>query len=157
MTSGRSDRGLWSERAFTFLEIMLVLALIAIIFVGSAPLLSASSRERRLRDAAQEIERLVRSERLKAMEKSERRVLEIRPAGFFERALRPAELLAMPAVGVSLRAPGEKFAKPGGQEWEFSPLGLVTPYTVRLEDGPAWLEVDFDLLTGRRADERYAF
>jgi hypothetical protein len=34
---------------------------------------------------------------------------------------------------------------------------LVTPLSVRLSEGKSWIEVDFDLLTGRVAEERYAF
>lgn len=136
---------------------MLVIALIAIIFVGVAPMVGASGRERRLRDAAQGIEQMVRTERLAAIESGTRRVVEIRGTGFYERAAKPRELLPMPDVKLALRAPGADFGKPGGQEWEFSPTGLVTPYTVRLQEGNAWMEIDIDLLTGRRAEERYAF
>ncbi len=136
---------------------MLVIALIAIMFIGSAPLISASSRERRLRDAASGIEQMVRAQRAEALATGERRLLDVRPSGFFTRRDKGREVLAMPDVTVTLRSPGTAWAKPDGQVWEFSAIGMVTPYTVRLQEGTAWLEVDFDLLTGRRAEERYAF
>lgn len=137
---------------------MLVVALIAIMFIGTAPLISASSRERRLRAAAEEIEGMVRSERAKAQTSGERRVIEVRPAGFYEKSRGRKQVLAMPRqAAVSLRAPGADWQKPDGQEWEFSPIGMVTPLSVRLQDGGSWMEIDFDLLTGRLAEERYAF
>jgi prepilin-type N-terminal cleavage/methylation domain-containing protein len=148
-----------SRPGFTLLEIMMVLALIAIIFIGSAPLIVASSRERSMRDAASEIEAMVRAERHDVMASGERRVLEIRPAGFFEKGLKPREVLPMTkAAKLTFRAPGERdWGKPTGQEWEFSPIGMVTPLSVRLENGDYWMELDFDMLTGRLAEERYAF
>ncbi len=162
MTNGRPIRGVRVGRlrltGFTLLEMMIVIALIAIMFVGTAPLISASSRERRLRAAAEEIEQMVRVERSEAQAAGDRRVLEVRPAGFFEKGLKGKMVLAMPReASVTLRAPGGEWNKPDGQAWEFSPIGMVTPISVRLEDGDAWMEIDFDLLTGRLAEERYAF
>lgn len=162
MTSGLPARvakiGRRPPAGFTLLEMMIVIALIAIMFVGTAPLISASSRERRLRAAAEKIEEMVRSERSKAQAAGERRVLEARPAGFFEKSRKGREVLAMPeGAAITLRAPDGKWNKPEGQEWEFSPIGMVTPLSVRLQEDDAWMEIDFDLLTGRLAEERYAF
>jgi hypothetical protein len=138
---------------------MLVMALIVIMFLGTVPLVSASRHERKIRDAAEAIETMVRAQRSKAQTTGERRVIEVRPAGFFEQSKKGLEVLAMPeGPKIMLRAPGEEdWGKPQGQQWEFSPIGMVSPLSVRLEDGNAWMEVDFDLLTGRVAEERYAF
>jgi type II secretory pathway pseudopilin PulG len=144
--------------AFTFLELMLVLALIAIIFVSAAPLVSASLRERRLRADAEKISSMVRSQRAKAQEDGRRHVLNIRPGGFFENGDPPKEIASIPNDAIfTLRYPGSKWEKPDDQSWEFSPIGMVTPLSIRLESGSAWIEVDFDMLTGRVSEERYAF
>lgn len=145
--------------AFTFFEIIIVLAIIAVVFVATIPLIGPSLRERKLRDAAQEIQGIVRTERSLAQSSGERRVVEVRPTGFFEKIGGRAALLPLPKnAKMSLRmAGGSAWEKPSGQPWEFSPIGMVTPYSVRLEDGDSWLEFDVDLLTGRVADERYAF
>jgi prepilin-type N-terminal cleavage/methylation domain-containing protein len=154
MTSGSE-----ASRAFTLIELMLVIALIAIVFIGSTPLVSASLRERKLRSAAESIADAVRDERAGAMAAGERRVAEIRPGGIFERdRKKDRKIFAAPrGVEVAVRMPGRQWGKPDGQDWEFSPIGLVTPLSLRLSEGKSWIEVDFDLLTGRVADERYAF
>lgn len=162
MTSGPENRpveiGRGRLHGFTFLELMLVLALIAIIFVSSAPLVSSSLRERRLRADAEKISTMVRSLRAKAQGDGRRRVLEVRPQGFFENGDPPKEVAALPGDAIfTLRYPGAKWEKPDDQSWEFSPIGMVTPLSVRLESGSAWIELDFDMLTGRVAEERYAF
>lgn len=145
--------------AFTFFELMIVLAIIAVVFIATVPLVGPSVRERKLRAIAQDIQGFVRTERSLAQSSGDRRVVEVRPSGFFEKIGGKAEALAMPKdARVTLRvAGGPKWEKPAGQPWEFSPIGMVTPYSVRLEDGDSWLEFDVDLLTGRVAEERYAF
>lgn len=147
-----------SFRAYTLIEIMLVLTLIAIMFVGAAPLVSASMRERRLRSAAEDIEGMVRDQRSQALTTGERRVLRIESSGFYDKGKKHKLVLASQKGEVmSVRLPGSDWSQPDGQDWEFSSIGMVTPLSVRLKEGPSWIEVDFDLLTGRVADERYAF
>ncbi len=162
MTSGLENRaaghGFRTPHGFTFLELMLVLALIAIIFVSAVPLVSASLGERRLRADAEKISAMVRSQRARAQDDGRRHVLTIRSAGFFEKGNPPKEIAGLPRDAIfTLRYPGGKWEKPKDQAWEFSPIGMVTPLSVRLESGKAWIELDFDMLTGRVAEERYAF
>lgn len=157
MLAGRSQR---DQFGFTLLEIMLVVALIAIIFVGAAPLVNASMRERRLRAAAEEIADVVRAQRMSVQERGVRREVGIQPEGL---VLPTADgndeiLFATPEeVDFSVRYPGGKWVEADGQWWEFSPTGMVTPISVRFEEGNDWIELDFDVLTGRVAEERYAF
>ena len=147
-----------SFRAYTLIEIMLVLALIAIMFIGAAPLVSASMRERRLRSAAEDIEGMVRTQRSQALTSGERRVLRIEASGFYDKSKKHKLVLAsQKSELMSVRLPGSDWSDPDGQDWEFSPIGMVTPLSVRLKEGSSWIEVDFDLLTGRVAEERYAF
>jgi hypothetical protein len=138
---------------------MLVIALIAIVFIGSTPMVSASLRERKLRSAAESLESAVREERSRAMADGQRHVVDIRPGGFVEQDRKKTRKIfeAPRGVEVYVRMPGREWGKPDGQDWEFSPIGLVTPLSVRLSEGKSWIEVDFDLLTGRVAEERYAF
>lgn len=158
--SGPRDRAeAGTTSAFTFFELMIVLAIIAVVFIATIPLVGPSVRERKLRAAAEDIQGMVRAERSLAQSSGDRRVVEVRPAGFFEKIGGQAQALAMPkGARVSLRVVGApRWEKPAGQPWEFSPIGMVTPYSVRLEDGDSWMEFDVDLLTGRVAEERYAF
>jgi len=147
------------SRAFTLIELMLVIALIAIVFIGSTPMVSASLRERKLRSAAESLESAVREERSRAMGDGQRHVVEIRSGGFVEQDRKKTRKIfeAPRGVEVYVRMPEREWGKPEGQDWEFSPIGLVTPLSVRLSEGKSWIEVDFDLLTGRVAEERYAF
>lgn len=145
---------------FTLLEIMLVLGLIAILFIGLAPVVSASLRERKLRGAMAELSDAVRLQRLLSQENGFRINVEIRPDGLAvpQPDGNSRMLFTVPGgANLSVRYPGGKWVEADGQPWEFSPAGLVTPLSVRLDEGDDWIEADFDLLTGRVADERYAF
>ncbi len=158
MTSGPRDRADAGREGFTFFELMLVLAIVAVVFIASVPLIGPGLRERKLRAVAQDIQGLLRAERSEAQASGDRRVLEVRPLGFFEKDRAHRQVLAMPKdARVTLRPIAGKWEKPLGQEWEFSPIGMVTPFSVRVEDGDSWMEFDVDLLTGRVAEERYAF
>jgi prepilin-type N-terminal cleavage/methylation domain len=148
------------SRGFTLLEIMLVVALIAIVFVGVVPVVSASMSERRLREAAEEIADVVREQRMGAQETGVRRELGIRKEGLVipdgeggEQAI----FTTPDGVDFLVRYPGGKWAEADGQWWEISPTGMVTPLSVRFEENDNWIELDFDVLTGRVAEERYAF
>lgn len=82
--------------------------------------------------------------------------VEIRPAGLVgddDDVL----FLAPQGADFSVRYPGGEWEEADGQVWEFSPAGMVTPMSVRFSEGKDWIEADFDLLTGRVAEERYAF
>jgi len=145
-------------RGFTFIELMLVLALIAIIFVASAPLVTASMRERQLRASADKIAEMVRDQRAEAQKNGRRRLIEVRSSGFYEKGEDGKQVAGLPGAALfRVRFPGKEWEKPENQIMEFSPIGMVTPLSVRLENGTAWIEVDFDMLTGRVAEERYAF
>ncbi len=161
MTSASNRRSrAGGARGFTLLELMLVIALIAIVFVGMTPLITASMREKTLRADAGRIEEMVRAQRSDARGDGRRRTLEVRSKGFVDRAGETGEnlVLGLPAGSVFyMRYPGAQWEKPAGQIWEFSPMGMVTPFSVRLENGKAWMEVDFDMLTGRVTEERYEF
>ena len=158
MTSRKNNsRGAARLRGFTLLEVMLVIALIAIVFVGMTPLMTASIRERKLRAAADGIVDLVRSQRSQAQKEGRRHVLEVRPKGFFERGREKPVLGLDKTSECYVRYPGAKWETPAGQAWEFSAIGMVTPLSVRLENSGSWIEVDFDMLTGRVAEQRYAF
>lgn len=160
LESNNARRPAAGARGFTLLELMLVIALIAIVFVGMMPLMTASMREKKLRADAEKIEEMVRAQRADARVDGRRRTLEIRSKGFFGRTAKsgPGLVLGAPGgTGFYVRYPGAQWEKPLGQIWEFSPIGMVTPFSVRLENGGAWMEVDFDMLTGRVTEERYEF
>ena len=159
MTSGRPNNAPPRRRrgGFTLLEIMLVLMLIALIFVGAAPLVSTSMHERQLRASADQIADIIRDQRADARNDGHRRLVEIRSGGFYEKGS-DKQIASLPGNAIfHVRMPGGDWEKPDRQLVEFSSIGMVTPISVRLETGDAWIELDFDLLTGRIGEERYAF
>ncbi len=144
------------------LEIVIALMIVTVIFLGTAPLVIASFRENRMRGWMDEVAFFVADERVAAEQSGEERRIILGKDGlerFDPESGRPEVVMAEPTEGeVSIRFPGEqKWSKPDGQVWRFFPAGMVTPLSIRLEVGEDWIETDFDFLTGRVAEQRYAF
>ena len=169
MSITRRDR--WeSQRAFTLLEICLVLFLVVLILgVTVAPVSSLFSEER-TRCGARELQVLAKTARRLAM--AERRAYEIRlkEAGFSLLVVpnpqkphpekeTPVRVYAM-SSGVEYRIlpwEGEMWKKPKGECWVFQPTGLCKPMKVQFIHGETWLELEFDPLTAGIENEAYYF
>jgi type II secretory pathway pseudopilin PulG len=149
------------ERGFTFLEIALALAIVVVVFIATLPLAETSLRERRLRSLADSITDMVAEQRTQAGKTGRAATLRIQKSGFerIDEATDAAEeLLGIPKnTTLSVRFLDEKWAAPDGRRWEFSPAGMVTPLSIRVAEGGAYIEQDYDFLTGRVADERFSF
>lgn len=138
---------------FTFFEIALVLAIIVVVFAASAPLVSSTIQERRLRQSLQDIEEFVRSARL--MAEKDRRTIDLT---WQKSGLRlPGEERIELYGRLSVRFPRGDWQEADGQRWRIFPSGIVAPATVRVQKGEAWIEGDIDPLTGGIAEERYSF
>ncbi|MGC1479871.1 MAG: hypothetical protein WA771_05180 [Chthoniobacterales bacterium] len=150
-----------NRRAFTFFELALALGLIAIVFVGIAPVISASVQERRLRAGIEEIAELARAARSEALAGGSNQTLFFEKGGIarWNADSEEAEVVVAPPddAALKVRFPDEKWSVPDGQRWRFFPAGMVTPLSVRLEEGDGWIEADFDFLTGRIGEERFSF
>ncbi len=144
------------------LEIVISLMILTVVFVGVAPMVTASLREERMRAEMESLAEVVREQRVIAESAGEERRMLLTPDGLEQldqQTGQPVVLLAAPSEGgLTVRLPGQKkWEKPDGQAWRFFAAGMVTPFSVRLVDGDSWIETDFDFLTGRVADQRYSF
>ncbi len=147
---------------FTMLEIVIALMIISVVFLGVAPMVTASLQERRMRGEMEAIADVVREQRVAAEADGEERRMILTLDGWEQIDRESGEgvmLLAAPSEGrLTVRLPGQKkWEKMDGQIWRFFAAGMVTPFSVRLAEGDSWVESDFDFLTGRVADERYSF
>jgi len=156
MTCRRTRRLAGRRRAFTLIEVIIALAIIAIIFVALIPLAAPSLSERRLRHAMDDIVAFVRSHRLAAESAGSEVFIQCHSDGLMVNQKSLAGRVEMPDVRMSIRFPGGKMERAHGQVWRILPCGVVLPATVRLEDGGSWLEVDVDPLTGDILEERYS-
>ncbi|GAT34254.1 prepilin-type N-terminal cleavage/methylation domain-containing protein [Terrimicrobium sacchariphilum] len=151
-TRGTAD----SHRAFTLIEVIVALAIIAIIFIALIPLAAPSLSERKLRHAMDDIVAFVRSNRLAAEAAGRDVLIQCHSDGLMVNQKSLAGRLDVPGVRMSIRFPGGKMERARGQVWRILPCGVVSPATVRVEDGDYWLEVDVDPLTGDIMEERYS-
>lgn len=144
------------------LEIVIALMIVTVIFLGMAPLVIQSLRENRMRGWMDEVAFFVADERAAAEQSGDERRIFFNKDGlerFDPDSGRPEVVMVHPIAGeVTVRFPGQqKWSKPDAQVMRFFPAGMVTPLSIRLEEGEDWIETDFDFLTGRVADQRYAF
>ncbi|MFZ4483570.1 MAG: pilus assembly FimT family protein [Chthoniobacterales bacterium] len=146
--------------AYTLLEIALVVAIIVLLVGATVPLVSGFTREQRLREVARELLVLAKTARTDAMTTG--RVAEVvfgRKALFLRRGgeEKPTEKFKLPrGMEYALRPLGaEKLLRPDDQAWIFRPSGLCQPLAVRVTEGEAWLEVEFDPLTASLSGESY--
>lgn len=145
-------------RGYTFLELALVLAIIAIVFFSVVPVIFVHQRERQLKTAMDSIAQLARDCRFTTEDKGVEAVLAFQTNGVMPlskgTSLTPAEI---GNCSLLVKYPGGQWERANGQDWRFFSGGMVEPVSVRLENGDAWVESDFDFLTGSVADERYSF
>jgi len=157
----RNSRRTDGRRAgYTFLELALALAIIAIIFLAVIPFAAAGLRERHLRELSDQVSDLVLAQKDAAEETGTRVCLSLTANGIEKpgQSREPEVLFTVPkSCRWWVRQPGAKWQEPDEAEWEFTPLGTVSPLSVRFEEGDAWIERDYDFLTGQVAAERYSF
>lgn len=147
------------QRAYTFLEVALALAIIVVVFISVVPVISAGARERRLQDTMTALSDVIRDSRMEAEKDGQEHVLIVRPGGLARLKNDQLVLKASVPTGVqlSVRYPQEKWDAAADQKWRIFSCGLVAPASLRLQEGTAWIETDFDFLTGGISAERYSF
>lgn len=152
--------GTTARSAYTLIEIMLVMALIALLLGTAVPLVSGFSREQKLRDVVRELLVMAKTARTDAVTTGHAAEIVFGKRAFSLRRsdeTEPGRTETIPAgMAYTLRAFGaEKAQKPDGQRWVFQPSGLCEPITVRVVDDDAWMEVRFDPLTAGIAEESF--
>lgn len=142
---------------YTFLELALVLGVVVIVFISVVPVLAANQTERRLRQAMDDLAQAVRERRADAERTGADQPLWVTKTGLFERRGGTTRELARPPARAELfvRFPAGDWRQ--DQEWRVPSGGFVEPASLRIREGRAWIEADFDFLTGSIAEERYSF
>lgn len=144
-------------RGYTFLELALALGIVVVVFIAVVPVIASGHVERRLRQGMDELAQAVRESRAEAEKTGAGRMLVVEKNGLSERSGdKVHEKVRTPGnAGLSVRfAQGDWEQE---REWRIFSCGLVEPVSLRLQEGRAWIEADFDFLTGSVADERYSF
>lgn len=146
--------------AFTLLEILMVLAIIALLLGVAVPLTSGFSREQEFRDVMRGLLVLAKTARMDAMTTGhpaevvfEKQEIGLRRPGEEE----VSETVKIPRNMRYTLLPfgADKAERPDGQKWIFQPTGICEPVSVHLTDDEAWMEWRFDPLTAGIADESY--
>jgi type II secretory pathway pseudopilin PulG len=141
--------------AYTLLEVLLALGVVAVLLGISVPYLAESFGKSPAEEKADEIAQVVQAVRSGAMEQGEARRIAL-----FGNALVP-ETDSLPPVRLAKgwqlevrRMTESKFRKPEKHEsWGFNSAGICEPLTLRIVGGKDFLEMAFDPLTGLVVDE----
>lgn len=147
------------SEGYTFFEIALAIGIIAIVFVATIPVVSASYQERKLRNAMDAISNYIQEARFDTEKLGKEQTIIIRTNGL---AMREGDDLVSKAIlpgdmKLFVRYPQGDWEEARDQIWRIFSSGLVAPLSLRLKSESAWLESDFDFLTGSVSEERYSF
>lgn len=135
--------------AFTLLEVLMALALFAIIAAAAAPLLQSAFAHSEADQATSAMEEAALTIRGEAVRSGQRKVAELSPSGITPGAPLPPDW----KLEVR-RLTDSRFRKPReGEMWEFNSAGICEPITLRLSDGHQSVELRFDPLTAQTFDE----
>lgn len=142
--TGTSANKASSARGFTLLEIIIALALVAILVAASVPYMldafSGAAGDR----ASEAIVEKVQEIRSEAMERGEKRTLVLTSSGIKGSPLPEGWILQVMGLNDS------KFHAPArNQTWEFTKTGICEPLTLRLSSGDRRIDLTFDALTGQ--------
>ena len=131
-------------RAFTLLEIIIALSLVAILVSASMPYLFDSFTSSAGDRASDGIVALAQETRRKAMEKGEIQHLGLTKGGVGDTTLPSGWILEVKGLNDS------KFHLPArNQSWEFSGAGICQPISLRLSNGDRQIVLSFDALTAQ--------
>ena len=134
---------------FTLLEILIALALVAILMGASLPYLYDSFAVSDGDRTASELTYRVLATRREAMEKNEQKVLKITSNGITGVTLPPGWSLQIKGINDS------RFRGPSRTEsWEFSTVGICQPLDIRIGNGEHEITLSFDALTGQLVHDR---
>jgi prepilin-type N-terminal cleavage/methylation domain-containing protein len=141
--------------AYTLLEVLLALGVVAILLGITIPYLSDSFRKSPGEEAADDMAKAVQGVRNSALEKGEARQFAV-----FENGIQP-EIGSVPPVWLPKgwrleirRMTESKFRKPVKKEtWSFNGAGICEPVAFKIVGPKESVEILFDPLTGLVIDE----
>ncbi len=139
-----SANKIFPDAGFTLLEIIIALALVAILVSASLPFLFDSFASSQGERAMEAIIAKARETRAQAMEKGESRCLRVTSTGLEGTALPEGWKLEIRGINDS------KFHEPSrNQVWEFNAAGICEPLALRVIHGERQVTETFDALTGQ--------
>ena len=135
-------------RAFTLLEIIIALSLVAILISASLPYLFDSFAAAAGDRAADAITKRAQEIRSKAMESGERQKILLTSSGIKDMPLPNGWTLEVKGLNDS------KFHTPSrNQSWEFNAAGICEPISLRLANKDRETLLSFDALTAQPAHD----
>jgi prepilin-type N-terminal cleavage/methylation domain-containing protein len=156
---------------FTLMEVTMVLLIMSILVGYMAFAFSSLDRNQSLNESAAELEKLAHQASRSSTVLDREFRIRFKPRQFYAlehspddfgvyREVDPQHFWALPPkVKLQIRRWGEKsWANPEGEgdDWIFSPSGISEPLSVRLTMENAFVELDFNPLTGT-VEERRSF
>ncbi len=130
------------SRAFTLLEVLIALALVAVLLAIAAPYMRDALSQNQSDQISESVSTLVDQTRAAAMKAHESRYIDFHDASF--RQLFPAGwTFQLERIG------DQKFHDPASAErWEFNTEGICEPISLRIQGAGQTLTLKFDPITG---------
>lgn len=144
MTGTSANNAAPARGGFTLLEIIIALALVAILVAASVPYMldafSGAAGDR----ASEAIIEKVQETRREAMDQGEKKTLVLTSSGIQGSPLPEGWILEVKGLNDS------KFHAPSkNQSWDFTKTGICEPLSLRLSSGERRIEISFDALTAQ--------
>lgn len=142
-----------SNEAYTLLEILLALGVVAVLMGIAVPALMDSFGKSPMEEVSDDIAQTVQAVRSSAVGQSEARKVALAGNGLQPEGGAAVQLPKGWTLEVR-RLAESKFRKPEKQEtWTFNSAGICEPITLRIRGGREVAELTFDPLTGLVIDE----
>jgi type II secretion system protein H len=138
----------FARRAFTLIEIMIVVAIIGVIATISVPSLLSTMRKEGMRKAVSDVTELLATARAQAILKNETTTVSFRPAdnrldSSIGKSVTLADGIAMEGIGINLM----DFSKTEESHVNFFPNGTCDELTLVLHSKDDWREIKLDFAT----------
>lgn len=139
----------------------MVMAMIAILATSATVAISSLSKDEVLRQAAHKLRVFAKTAQREAFIQRRPHQIVLTQTNFF---LVPSDdpddirfhFMLPPEVGYRVRFRIDPdWRKPAGDVWKFHPTGLCEPLVVIFNRADAWIELEFDPLTGAATREEY--
>ena len=151
-----------AERAFTILEIVMVLAITILLIGAATPEIAGMLRGEQLKAPARELEAMAITARCNAMAEQRPYQIVITGTGFqLERLTgKDAGVIGQYALSGDVNFelatwPAEKWIKPRRHIWYFPPTGLSEPIRVMFRKGDSYFYQKYSAVTGWDQEESF--
>jgi hypothetical protein len=149
-------------RAFTILEMVIVLAITVLLIGAATPAITGMMRAEQLKAPARELEAMAITARCNALAEQRPYQIVITGTGFtLERASgKDAGVIGQYKLPESVEFemaswPAEKWGKPRRHVWYFGPSGLSEPIRVMFRKGDSYFSQKYSAVTGWDQEESF--